>query len=142
MCSIIHSLFSSRESLVSLLTRGLEDGDVLVTSGGVSMGEKVQACYWPGSKAAAPLDGGILTIPPFCLLVLSARPKTQTQTHSQASITAFVTCSTTANDKRETYSSWELTRLAFLVRQDLLKPVLEEDFGATIHFGRVFMKPG
>ena len=29
-----------------------------------------------------------------------------------------------------------------LVWQDLLKPVLEEDFGATIHFGRVFMKPG
>ena len=57
-------------------------------------------------------------------------------------ITAFVTCSTTVNDKRETYSSWELTRLSFLVRQDLLKPVLEEDFGATIHFGRVFMKPG
>ena len=26
--------------------------------------------------------------------------------------------------------------------QDLLKPVLEEDFKATIHFGRVFMKPG
>lgn len=25
---------------------------------------------------------------------------------------------------------------------DLLKPVLKEDFGATIHFGRVFMKPG
>jgi gephyrin len=26
--------------------------------------------------------------------------------------------------------------------KDLLKPVLESDFGATIHFGRVFMKPG
>lgn len=55
----------NRESLVSLLEKGLEEADVLVTSGGVSMGEK-----------------------------------------------------------------------------DLLKPVLEEDFGATTHFGRVFMKPG
>ena len=26
--------------------------------------------------------------------------------------------------------------------QDLLKPVLETDFNAEIHFGRVFMKPG
>ena len=26
--------------------------------------------------------------------------------------------------------------------QDLLKPVLETDFSASIHFGRVFMKPG
>jgi gephyrin len=25
---------------------------------------------------------------------------------------------------------------------DLLKPVLERDFGATIHFGRVALKPG
>lgn len=25
---------------------------------------------------------------------------------------------------------------------DLLKPVLKEDFGATVHFGRVYMKPG
>ncbi len=26
--------------------------------------------------------------------------------------------------------------------QDLLKPVLEQDFNATLHFGRVLMKPG
>ena len=29
-----------------------------------------------------------------------------------------------------------------LLIQDLLKPVLVEDFGAKIHFGRVLMKPG
>ena len=27
-------------------------------------------------------------------------------------------------------------------KQDLLKPVLQDRLGATIHFGRVFMKPG
>jgi gephyrin len=54
-----------RESLVSCLEKALDEVDVLITSGGVSMGEK-----------------------------------------------------------------------------DLLKPVLEEHFNATIHFGRVLMKPG
>lgn len=34
--------FFSRDSLVSLLTKGLDEADVLVTSGGVSMGEKVR----------------------------------------------------------------------------------------------------
>lgn len=55
----------TREALVQQISQGLDDADVLVTSGGVSMGE-----------------------------------------------------------------------------MDLLKPVLEKDFGAIIHFGRVFMKPG
>ncbi|KAL5463262.1 hypothetical protein EMCRGX_G032145 [Ephydatia muelleri] len=55
----------NRESLVSHLEKGLDEADVIVTTGGVSMGEK-----------------------------------------------------------------------------DLLKPVLEEEFGAVIHFGRVLMKPG
>ena len=31
----------SRESLVSVVTRALEESDVLITTGGVSMGEKV-----------------------------------------------------------------------------------------------------
>lgn len=55
---------------MSLLTRGLEEGDVLVTSGGVSMGEKVQAYYRPQSKAAAPLPASLPFQLGFC-----ARPK-------------------------------------------------------------------
>ena len=34
----------SRQSLVSCLGRGLDEVDVLITSGGVSMGEKVYVC--------------------------------------------------------------------------------------------------
>jgi hypothetical protein len=26
--------------------------------------------------------------------------------------------------------------------KDLLKPVLQDDMGADVHFGRLFMKPG
>lgn len=31
---------------MELLTKALDDADVLVTTGGVSMGEKVQNCYY------------------------------------------------------------------------------------------------
>lgn len=34
-------LVYSRESLKSLLSKGLDEADVIITSGGVSMGEKV-----------------------------------------------------------------------------------------------------
>ena len=73
---------------MSLLTRGLEEGDVLVTSGGVSMGEKVQAYYRPQSKAAAPLPASLPFQLGFC-----ARPKARLGvTHSLQS--RFVTCNT------------------------------------------------
>ena len=36
----------SRESLVSCLGKGLDEADVLITSGGVSMGEKVCMCAY------------------------------------------------------------------------------------------------
>lgn len=36
-----HWFTNRRESLVETLTRGLDEADVVVTSGGVSMGEKV-----------------------------------------------------------------------------------------------------
>jgi len=39
---LVSFIFFSRDSLVSLLTKGLDEADVLVTSGGVSMGEKVR----------------------------------------------------------------------------------------------------
>ena len=35
-----------RESLVQLIKQGLAAHDVLITSGGVSMGEKVKLCAW------------------------------------------------------------------------------------------------
>lgn len=36
-----HWLCNRRESLVEILTRGLDEADVVISSGGVSMGEKV-----------------------------------------------------------------------------------------------------
>lgn len=82
-CKAIFLLSISRESLVKCLEKAFDGVDVLITSGGVSMGEKV-CCL-------------------SLFLLLTWMPEL-----------------------------W----------QDLLKPVLEDNFNATIHFGRVLMKPG
>ena len=101
MCVLLLSLcVCSRESLVECLEKALDRLDVLVTSGGVSMGEKVCVC----------MKNHV-----YSILAKYKRRRERTQSHPPM------------------YS---------LFSQDLLKPVLEEHFKATIHFGRVLMKPG